>query len=265
MTTPNYRSPTAETGHDTGAGEQAKQTVGTTAEQGKHVAEVAKDEARQVTSEATQQARNLVGEVRTQLEDQSRSQRDRLVSTLRTFSDDLEQMSSKSDAGLANDLVQQGARRVRSFTDNMEGREPSELLDEVRRFARRKPGTFLIGALVAGVVAGRLARGARDAGDGPHSGTTDLGGPQLQAGSSSTTSYPTGSQAAAPGASTGSSGTPAGWSGERAESGHGDRQWQEDPLGTHEPLRSDGPLRGNDPLQTGEPLPTDDPTRRGPA
>jgi len=32
----------------------------------------------------------------------------------------------------------------------------------VRGFARRRPGTFLLGALAAGIVAGRLARGAKD-------------------------------------------------------------------------------------------------------
>ena len=45
----------------------------------------------------------------------------------------------------------------------LDQRDPGELLDEVRGIARRKPGTFLLGALAAGVVAGRLTRGAVDA------------------------------------------------------------------------------------------------------
>lgn len=166
MTTPDYRSPTAENGRDTSAKDQVSQTAGTAADQGKHVADVAKDEAKQVTTEAKQQARNLVSEARTQIEDQSRSQRDRLVSTLRTLSDDLEQMSSQSEGGMASDLVHQGAAKMRGLTDNIAGREPGELLDEARDFARRRPGAFLLGALAAGVVAGRLARGAKDAGNG---------------------------------------------------------------------------------------------------
>ena len=32
------------------------------------------------------------------------------------------------------------------------------VLDELRRFARRRPATFLIGAAIAGVVVGRLTR-----------------------------------------------------------------------------------------------------------
>lgn len=37
------------------------------------------------------------------------------------------------------------------------------MVDQVRGFARRRPGTFLLGALALGVVAGRLGRGAKDA------------------------------------------------------------------------------------------------------
>ena len=39
---------------------------------------------------------------------------------------------------------------------------PAQLLDDARDFARRKPGTFLLGALAAGVVAGRLFRATAD-------------------------------------------------------------------------------------------------------
>ena len=41
----------------------------------------------------------------------------------------------------------------------MADRDPGALLDEVRSFARRKPGTYLAIALGAGVLAGRLTRG----------------------------------------------------------------------------------------------------------
>jgi hypothetical protein len=40
---------------------------------------------------------------------------------------------------------------------------PDEVLDEVRSFARRRPGTFLLIAAGAGVVLGRLTRGLKDA------------------------------------------------------------------------------------------------------
>jgi hypothetical protein len=82
---------------------------------------------------------------------------------MRTFSEDLENMASQGQGGLAGQLAREVADRARSLSTHLEQREPRDLLDDVRDFARRKPGTFLLGALAAGVVAGRLARGTKDA------------------------------------------------------------------------------------------------------
>jgi hypothetical protein len=81
---------------------------------------------------------------------------------LRQFSNELQQMAdSGGTSGLANDVVRQVSSRARDLYQGMENREPGELLDEVRRFARRKPGVFLFGAAAAGVLAGRLTRGVK--------------------------------------------------------------------------------------------------------
>jgi hypothetical protein len=96
------------------------------------------------------------------VEDQSRTQRDRLVDTMRTFSNDLDGMAEQR-SGLASDAAREVANRVRSFGQQLDGREPTELLDDLRSFARRRPGMFLAGSVVAGVVVGRFLRGAREA------------------------------------------------------------------------------------------------------
>lgn len=145
--------------------EQAQQTAGTAANEGAHVAGVARDEAQRVAAEAKSQASSLISETVSQVEDHSRTQRDRLVETLRGLGDDLDQMASQNSGGMAADLAREGASRARSVSSRLDGREPRELLDDVRAFARRKPGTFLLGALAAGVVAGRLTRGAKDGSD----------------------------------------------------------------------------------------------------
>lgn len=147
------------TGTDTGT---ARETAATAADQAKHVGQVGAEEVQNVAAEAKNQVRTLVDETRTQLNDQSTQQRDRLVGTLQTLSLDLEDMASRAQSsGLATELARQAAERARDLSSRLDGREPSELLDEVRSFARRRPGTFLLGAVVAGVVAGRLARGAK--------------------------------------------------------------------------------------------------------
>lgn len=170
--TPMTPGPTGVTGGTTpsqgsgdGAKEQAKQAAGTAADESKHVADVAKSEAKSVVEDSKEQARSLLDEAMSQVDEQSRTQRDRLVSMLRSFGDDVEKMAQGEQApsGMAQDLARQLADRAHELSGRMDGREPTELLDEVRSFARRRPGTFLLGALAAGVVVGRLTRGAKDA------------------------------------------------------------------------------------------------------
>ena len=148
------------------AHERTTAAASTATDEGRHVAGVAKDEAHHVASEAATQARHVAQEVLRdvsgQMSEQSRTQQDRLSTTLRSLGDDLEKMAAQADTGLAGDLAREVADRARSASQHLEGREPAELLDDVRRFARQRPGTFLIGALGAGVVAGRLLRGTKD-------------------------------------------------------------------------------------------------------
>ena len=56
-------------------------------------------------------------------------------------------------SGLATQMAQEAAERVRGAASWLDRREPGDLLDGVRDFARRHPGQFLVGAAVAGVVA----------------------------------------------------------------------------------------------------------------
>jgi len=109
------------------------------------------------------QTQEVLEDARGLLMDQARVQRDHLVDLLGTMGSDLDRMRIQAPSGLAADLVSQTAHHLRSLRTQLDGREPSDVLDDVRRFARRRPGTFLLGALAAGLVAGRLARGMKEA------------------------------------------------------------------------------------------------------
>jgi hypothetical protein len=164
---------------------KAQSAASTAADESRRVGQVTGEEVKNVAGEAAAQVRNLADEARAQVQEQSRSQRDRLVSTLSTFGDDLDSMSREGSgtSGLAADVVRMASDRARQLSSRIEGREPQELLEEVRSFARRRPGTFLLGSLAAGVLAGRLLRGAKEAGD--TSGVQQADGPAydpLQAG-----------------------------------------------------------------------------------
>jgi hypothetical protein len=146
---------------DVGGTAQAKagEVAGTAQERAADVAGTAKDQALEVAQEAQRQARDLLGEFRGQIQQQTQQQRDRLVEMLREFEDELQNMAQAGGrSGAATEVVRQVADRlggIRSYLEN--GSNP---LDDVRSFARRRPGTFLFVAAAAGVLAGRATRGA---------------------------------------------------------------------------------------------------------
>jgi uncharacterized protein YjbJ (UPF0337 family) len=129
---------------------------------GKQVAGTAKEEAANVAGEAKQQAKSLVGTATSELKNQASSQQSKLASTLRGYTDQLQGVTQGQglEAGPLNDLVQQAASRANQFVSRLENSEPADLLDEVRRYARRRPVVFLALCGLAGVVAGRITRGA---------------------------------------------------------------------------------------------------------
>jgi hypothetical protein len=136
-------------------------------EAGGQVAQTATDQARQVVAETGQQARDLLGEAQGQARDQASVQQQKAAQQLHSVADELGQMADNSgQSGLAAELARQAADRAHGAASWLEQREPADLLDEVRNFARRRPGAFLIGAAVAGLAAGRLTRGLKDRSSG---------------------------------------------------------------------------------------------------
>ena len=146
------------------AREQASDVGRTTAEAGRHVAGTATEQAANVAQEAQRQARDLLGEVREQTRQQAGTGQQKAAESIRGLAGELRQMADGGDRhGTASELAAQAADRLGGVADWVGAREPGDLVEEVRRFARRRPGAFLLGAAVAGVVVGRLTRGAVDA------------------------------------------------------------------------------------------------------
>jgi hypothetical protein len=158
------------------AKQEAAEVAQTAAHRTAEVGDTAGEQAKRVASETVRQARDLVDEGRGQLAEQAREGQRKAASGLHTLADELGSMSAKSDGqGLASEVVSQAAARTRGVADWLGAREPGALLGEVRAFARRKPGVFLAGAVAAGVLVGRLTRGAVSAGsnDGSNGGSPD--------------------------------------------------------------------------------------------
>ena len=142
----------------------------------KQVGAVAKEEAHGVASEVKNQARDLMHQARTELTEQAGTQQRRVATGLRTFGDQLRSMADNAeDGGMAAQLVSETASKTSDIASWLDEREPGALVDELRRFARRHSGTFIVGAVVAGVVVGRLTRSIMSGDDNSSTGTRGVG------------------------------------------------------------------------------------------
>jgi hypothetical protein len=141
------------------AKQEAASVAGDAQEATQHVTSVAKDQASNVIGEATGQARELFGQATSELKEQAGVQQQKAADGLRSISDELSSMASSSEnGGLASELVRNLSGRAGSVAGWLDGRDPGSLLDEVKSFAARKPGTFIAIAAGAGILAARLTK-----------------------------------------------------------------------------------------------------------
>ena len=151
---------TSGTSRKEAAKEEAADVARTAAGSAQNVAQTAKEEAANVAAEAKYSAQDLLAQAKSGLTSQAGTQQQKAAEGLRTMSSQLHSMASVPDQqGMASDLIRQAAQRSESVASWLENRQPGDLLGEVQRFARNRPGTFLLLAAGAGVLAGRLTRG----------------------------------------------------------------------------------------------------------
>ena len=157
-------------GQSGGVKDEASRVAGSAKEAGKDVAATAKEQAKNVAGEAKSQARDLYHQTQRELRDQAAQQQERVASGLHSVGDELDQMASSSEqGGVATDLVRQAAQRAHSIAGWLDQRDPGSLLNEVKSYARRNPGTFIAAAAIAGALAGRLTRALASGGDDSNS------------------------------------------------------------------------------------------------
>jgi len=129
------------------------------------VAQTAKEQATQVAGEATAHAKDLMAQAKDEVTVQVEQQTVRLAGTLRSTAQELQGMAVNADPGsTAQQVVQTLADKGTRLADVIEQRGPGGLVQSLQDLGRRRPGTFLLGAMAAGVVAGRFARAAKSAG-----------------------------------------------------------------------------------------------------
>jgi hypothetical protein len=144
--------------------DQASGLGNSSVQAGKHVAEVAREQASGVAAETVRQGRDLLQQAQSQLAEQAAYGQQRVAKQMLSLSDELRAMADNSgDDGMAADLAHQVASRVRNAGQWLDDRKPAQVVNEMQSFARRRPAAFLALAAGAGLVAGRLTRGLKDA------------------------------------------------------------------------------------------------------
>lgn len=142
------------------AREQAAGVGQSVREAGGQVAGTAAERAKDVVSEAQWQGRDLLGQAQQQARDQAQAQQHKAAGRMRGLADELSVMAANGDQGSsATVLVREAAGSLHDAAAWLEQHKPEDLVEEVRRFARRRPGVFVFAAAMAGVAAGRLTRG----------------------------------------------------------------------------------------------------------
>ncbi|MET9802480.1 hypothetical protein [Streptomyces sp. NPDC006368] len=160
-------------------GQAAKKEVAATAGQAGQaageVAGVAAEQAKEVAGQARQQAGTVVRDLRERVRGEARGQAERVAGTLRQWADDLGGMAENAPGDSpVRSLATQAADGGNRAADYLEKHGVDGLVGNVQDFARRRPGAFLGGAVLAGLVVGRLAKaGGKQARNTPEQATEE--------------------------------------------------------------------------------------------
>ncbi|CAN5305379.1 hypothetical protein BH24ACT10_BH24ACT10_18310 [soil metagenome] len=120
------------------------------------VAGTAKQEVGNVLAEGLDQAKNLTSQVKEQAGQQLSTGSEKLTGSLRGLS---QQLDEGDTSGVVGQVLSEAGQRVQALADRLEQRGPEGILTDLQGYARRNPGTFLIGMAATGFLTGRIVKG----------------------------------------------------------------------------------------------------------
>ena len=174
MTVENDRTGTY-TGSDGGSGGRSSPTSGDTMEASKtearNVAATAKESGREVVDEVGEKTaevastakgefQRLMDQASTEVQSVGRERGEQLAGRLDTLVQQMRALREGrvDEAGDLRSWMSQAEQRMQHYATTLRERGPDGVLDDVRRFARRRPGAFLLAAGATGFVFGRAVR-----------------------------------------------------------------------------------------------------------
>lgn len=160
------------------AGEQSREVASSASDAASQLAGTAVEKAAEVRDEATAQVRNLVHETTTQVRSQAEAQTVKVAESLAGLGDQLRALvdGRPNEAEALTQYLQQGADKLGHLADRLQRDGLDGAAADVSRFARRRPGVFLLGALGVGLGVGRLLRSGQATGAIPTPSLPGAGG-----------------------------------------------------------------------------------------
>ena len=150
-------------------------TTGSSTQGGNQVTEQAKQQSQQLAHQARQQASNLASrtteQAKSQLANQKHSASQRLTPVQSALRESAQQLRNQGQ-GQVGDYAEKAADQVERFSTYLRQTEVDEIMEEVRGFARRRPGLFLGSAAAIGFFATRFLKSSSE--EAPSAGYSDF-------------------------------------------------------------------------------------------
>jgi len=145
------------------ATDAAGQVVQETGEQLRQVGDAVREQVSEITDEVATQGRRVVDDAKATLHQQAQTETERIADALRKVGDQLTGMLSGQapEDGPVREYVEQASAKVNEFAGRLQQRGFDGVVSDAERFARRRPGVFLLGAAAAGALVGRMLRGVK--------------------------------------------------------------------------------------------------------
>lgn len=156
--------------------DEFKDKMANTAGKAKETANTAMDMAgeagRTVKTDLKTRAADTMETVREAASERAGAARDTLVGAGDRLSDTLE-AEAQSVEGIPSRVLHGLADGVATVTDGLRGSSIGDLMAEAQAYARRHPGTFAVGAAVAGFALARFLRSSQQSAEARAADTTD--------------------------------------------------------------------------------------------
>jgi len=133
-------------------------------------ASTATSEVKGLTSQAVDQAADVLGDVRSQVGVRADAEAHRAAAVMSDIGRQLRDMAERADQdGPAARWVREAGVRTQRLADRLDEGGSQGVVDDVQRFARRRPGLFLAGVGLAGFAVGRMLRNSSSSSDATRS------------------------------------------------------------------------------------------------